>query len=98
MPILRNSIAAACLMLIPYTLVDEPASGRGSRADLASRIDEYMTANREAELFMGSVLVARGGQVLVSKGMAWPMWSTRSSIRPRPGSTSVHSTSNSRQS
>jgi CubicO group peptidase (beta-lactamase class C family) len=69
MAILRNVItAAACLLLIPYTLADAPASDRGSRAALASRIDEYMTANRQAELFMGSVLVARGGQVLVSKG------------------------------
>lgn len=50
------------------TLLLLAVSGLCHAQDLAAKIDEYVGAYVKQDRFMGSVLVAKGGQVLISKG------------------------------
>jgi CubicO group peptidase (beta-lactamase class C family) len=66
------SIRAAVLLLVLGTLLPG-CGGGGSKApapalDLAGRMDAYLQAAHKLNWFSGSVLVARGGQVLLSRG------------------------------
>ena len=45
-----------------------PTPTQTAEAKLVSQIDDYLTALVEQERFMGSILVAREGKVLISKG------------------------------
>jgi CubicO group peptidase (beta-lactamase class C family) len=51
----------------PPTTTPEPATGLSDEA-LAAKIDEYMTMQTEGNRFSGAVLVARDGEVIISKG------------------------------
>jgi CubicO group peptidase (beta-lactamase class C family) len=57
-------LTAACLLLV----INCPAQTGASNQDVVAKIDEYMNATTKSGLFMGSILVARGGKVLVSRG------------------------------
>jgi CubicO group peptidase (beta-lactamase class C family) len=66
------SIRAVVLLLVLGTLLPG-CGGGGSQApapalDLAGRMDAYLQAAQKLHWFTGSVLVARGGQVLLSRG------------------------------
>src|SRR3989442_5371253 len=57
-------LTGACLLLTINCL----AQTRASNQDIAAKVDEYMKATTKSGLFMGSILVARDGKVLVSRG------------------------------
>jgi CubicO group peptidase (beta-lactamase class C family) len=66
------SIRAAVLLLVLGTLL--PGCGGGGQQapapalDLAGRMDAYLKAAHKLNWFSGSVLVARGGQIVLSRG------------------------------
>src|SRR6266404_3062580 len=57
-------LSSIWMLLIAYC----PAQTSTSDQNLVSKIDEYMNATTKSGLFMGSILVARDGKVLVSRG------------------------------
>jgi hypothetical protein len=57
-------LTAECLLLI----INCPAQTGASDQDIVAKIDEYMNASTKSGLFMGSILVARDGKVLVTRG------------------------------
>jgi CubicO group peptidase (beta-lactamase class C family) len=60
------SIAVALLLVIPTaTAQNAPAQ---SNQEIVAKVDEYMRAAVEVERFMGTVLIARDGKPIVSKG------------------------------
>jgi len=57
-------LSSIWILLIPYCAAQTSTSDQ----DLVSKIDEYMNATTKSGLFMGSILVARDGKVVVSRG------------------------------
>jgi CubicO group peptidase (beta-lactamase class C family) len=62
----------SALLFLMLLFTQLPAAGQPAAApsaqDIRTRVDEYMRAAVEVERFMGSILIARDGQVIVSKG------------------------------
>ncbi|MGI0133356.1 MAG: serine hydrolase [Candidatus Micrarchaeaceae archaeon] len=58
------------LLALVFSFIALPLSGRAAvqTKDMRSKIDQYMNAAAKVEHFMGSVLVARGAQVVNAKG------------------------------
>jgi len=54
----------------------------GSRVQIAGRIDALLTQMTNNQQFSGSVLVARGGQMLVDKGYSLANWDTQTPNTP----------------
>ncbi|MCK7490937.1 MAG: beta-lactamase family protein [Comamonadaceae bacterium] len=60
---------AAALILAAVALAASCANGgRDDGGDIAARMDAYLTASHGLDRFSGSVLVARGGQIVLRKG------------------------------
>jgi CubicO group peptidase (beta-lactamase class C family) len=62
------ALAALCLVAAPFALAQSPAPSPPSAQQLVARVDEYMNAAVKVSHFSGSILVARDGQPVVSKG------------------------------
>ncbi len=60
-------LAALCLFVFQSASAQKNADVPSSR-QITAKIDEYMKSAVEVERFSGSILVARDGQVIVSKG------------------------------
>lgn len=56
------------LMVVMLLLVSASAAQTAASQDLAARVDEYLNDLAKQNRFSGSVLIARDGRVLVSKG------------------------------
>ena len=61
-------IIFAALCLFVFQSATAQTSSLPSDKQIAAKIDEYMKSAVEVERFSGSILVARGGKVIVSKG------------------------------
>ena len=79
----RLSITALFLWLAAVPWAQAPAPPDSSTA--AVRVDEYMRAQEKLKQFSGSVLLARGGVPVVSKGygMANAEWEIPNTPRTR---------------
>ncbi len=66
----RMRTRSILLLLVSIVLAFGPPSARGqaSGQDTAARMDAYLAAAQKLEWFSGSVLVARGGQIILSRG------------------------------
>ncbi len=65
----RPKTFAATLILAAVALAASCATGGGKDAgDLAARMDAYLSASHELDRFSGSVLVVRGGRIVLRKG------------------------------
>jgi len=60
--------ALAVLAAIALAASPLPAPGQAAGGDAAARMDAYLAAAHETGRFSGSVLVARGGRILLCKG------------------------------
>ncbi len=56
------------LTVLQYASAQNQSAQRQSAAQIAMKVDEYMNAARRVNGFSGSVLVARDGQPVISKG------------------------------
>ena len=61
-------LAALFLFSVQFTAAQIPIASPQPAEQVASKIDEYLNAAMKIERFSGSVLVARGGQPIISKG------------------------------
>ncbi|HEX8638978.1 MAG TPA: serine hydrolase [Pyrinomonadaceae bacterium] len=61
-------LALLCFFSVQFTLAQTPAASSQTAEQIASKIDEYMNAAMKVERFSGSILAARGGQPIISKG------------------------------
>lgn len=67
--ILKNrftAVVALCLFSVQFALAQNPTAP--SDQQITAKVDEYMNAAVKIDRFSGSVLVARGGSPIVSKG------------------------------
>ena len=64
----RLVLAAACLAAVDGVFAQGRAGAVASAQDIAARADEYLTAAMRVSRFSGSVLLARDGRPLFSKG------------------------------
>ena len=62
------AVAALCLLAAQYAPAQTPAAPTQSPQQIAAKIDEYMNAAVKVNRFSGSILVARDGQPIISKG------------------------------
>jgi len=85
------AVLNAILMLLITNCV---AQTNASDRDLVTKVDEYMTATTKSGLFMGSILVAQNGKVLVSRGygMANLEWNVPNTPQTRFDIASVSKT------
>src|SRR4051794_12822738 len=67
---MNRSIALVALCLLAFKLApaQTAAAPQPSAQQIAAKINEYMNAAARVNQFTGSVLVARNGQPLISKG------------------------------
>ena len=61
-------LAAGCLATVPRVAAQRPAGTVPSAQEISAKADEYLTAAMRVNGFSGSVLLARDGQPLMSKG------------------------------
>lgn len=61
-------LAALCLLAFQTVSAQNATAAVSSAQQVTAKIDEYMKSAVEVERFSGSILVARDGQVIVSKG------------------------------
>ena len=61
-------LVATCLLYAQFAPAQDHASPAHSAQQIAATVDEYMKAAVRVKHFSGSVLVARDGQPLISKG------------------------------
>jgi CubicO group peptidase (beta-lactamase class C family) len=62
------SLAALSLMLVASCAVESHAQARISDQELSAKVDTYMDGLVKANQFSGSILIARDGHMLLSKG------------------------------
>lgn len=63
------TLVALCLFAVQYALAQTPtASPAPTARQIAAKVDEYMNAAARFDRFSGSVLVARDGSPVISKG------------------------------
>ncbi len=60
--------AALCLVLTQPSAAQNTSSSRPSDRQIAAKVDEYLTTAHKLRNFTGSVLVARDGKPIISKG------------------------------
>jgi len=61
------TLVALCLFSVQFALAQSPSAAPAAQ-QIVAKVDEYMNAAARAKYFNGSVLVARNGQPLISKG------------------------------
>ena len=62
------ALVALCLLFVQYVSAQNPISSPQSAQQISVKVDEYMNAAAKVERFSGSIVVARNGQPIVSKG------------------------------
>ncbi len=62
------ALMAFCLLFIQHAWAQPPAASTQSTQQVAAKVDEYMNAAMTVDGFSGSILVAREGQPIISKG------------------------------
>jgi CubicO group peptidase (beta-lactamase class C family) len=62
------ALVAMCLLSLQHAVAQSPAVAPKSAQQIAAKVDEYMNAAVRVNRFSGSVLVARDGQPIISKG------------------------------
>ena len=62
------ALVALCLLSLQYAPAQSPAAPMQSAQQTAAKVDEYMNAAVRVNGFSGSILVARDGQPVFSKG------------------------------
>src|SRR5687767_12407610 len=62
------ALVAFCLLTTQYAPAQSPTAPTQSAQQVAAKVDEYMSAAVRVSRFTGSVLVARDGQLIISKG------------------------------
>ena len=65
---IRKGSILALLMSFVLALGPSRASGRAAGPDVAASIDVYLAAAHKLQWFSGSVLVARGGRIILNRG------------------------------
>lgn len=71
-------------LLVSMVLAAGPlkAGGQASDKDLAARMDAYLNAAHRLQRFSGSVLVARGGRIILSRGYGMANYETGTANTP----------------
>ncbi len=62
------ALVALCLLLVQYISAQSPSASPQSAQQISVKINEYMNAAAKVDRFSGSILVARNGQPIASKG------------------------------
>ncbi len=65
---MRANLRTVFLVAILFLLVVWPVFGQGPADDFAARAEEYLAAQMRVNRFMGAVLVAHKGEILLRKG------------------------------
>ena len=63
-----TAFVALCLVFVSYASAQNAVTSPLSAQQITAKVDEYMNAAVRVDGFSGSILVARDGQPVVSKG------------------------------